>query len=115
MIASKFVTRAARWFVHGMWAWLTLKPGSRPRRMARRGVVALARFLLARPRLAEPARRLLQRFPAIEGRMRVMLSAPDAFRPPVQEDAKDLSDLSPRARRIYAELRAAIARRDGVC
>jgi FkbM family methyltransferase len=28
--------RSARWFATGAWAWLTLKPGSRPRRTARR-------------------------------------------------------------------------------
>src|SRR5262249_51998479 len=27
--------RGARWLVTGTWAWITLKPGSRPRRVAR--------------------------------------------------------------------------------
>lgn len=30
------VSRTARWFANGAWSWITLKPGCRPRRMARR-------------------------------------------------------------------------------
>jgi SAM-dependent methyltransferase len=28
----RFASGSARWFIHGFWAWVTLKPGSRPRR-----------------------------------------------------------------------------------
>src|SRR5258707_9571427 len=62
--------RAARWFAHGTWAWLTLKPGSRPRRIAARGVVLAVRFCRARPPLANVARRALRWFPTIEARLR---------------------------------------------
>jgi O-antigen chain-terminating methyltransferase len=32
----RFISRTSRWIIRGMWAWLTLKPGSRPRRTAKR-------------------------------------------------------------------------------
>jgi SAM-dependent methyltransferase len=99
----RLVWRAVRRSVRGSWAWLTLKPGSRPRRVARRGGVAVARFFLARPRLAQPAQGLLRRFPAINQRLRTMLPPAETSRTPI------LSDLSPRAREIYFQLRAAIA------
>jgi glycosyltransferase involved in cell wall biosynthesis/SAM-dependent methyltransferase len=62
--------RATRWFAHGTRAWLTLKPGSRPKRIAARGVVLAARFCRARPPLANVARRALRWFPTIEARLR---------------------------------------------
>src|SRR5262249_54309480 len=62
--------RAARWFAHGTWAWLTVKRGSRPRRIAARGVVLAVRFCYARPPLANVARRALRWFPTIEARLR---------------------------------------------
>jgi FkbM family methyltransferase len=43
--------RSARWFTAGAWAWLTLKPGSRPRRMARRIVQRAIAAGEARPEL----------------------------------------------------------------
>ena len=48
----RFVSIAARWVLRGSWAWITLKPGSRPRRTARKLVGAAVRFVLARPLLA---------------------------------------------------------------
>jgi hypothetical protein len=104
---------ASRWFVRGSWAWLNLGRGSRPRRVARRWSVAVASYLLARPRLAQPVRQLLRGFPAIEERFRMILLSPaDTQRAPIQSVAVALSDLSPRARGVYAELKAAIAKRE---
>ncbi len=34
--ARRGAIAATRWFVHRSWAWLTLRPGSRPRRAMRR-------------------------------------------------------------------------------
>ena len=49
----RFVKRTAKWFLTGTRAWITLKPGSRPRRAERRTVVALSNHrLIARSRLA---------------------------------------------------------------
>lgn len=102
---------AGRMLVRGSSAWLMLKPGSRPRRLVRRWSVAIVRYFRARPHLARPARRLLRRLPRIEGRLRMMLVSPaDTPRAPIPR--RLFSDLSPRARGIYTELKAAIAKRE---
>lgn len=112
-IAARFwrIAAPARWFVRGSLAWLVFKPGSRPRRLTRRWSVATARFFLARPRIAVPMKRVLQQFPALERRFRVMLLSP------VETTYYDTSidgpaDLSVTARGVYADLKAAIAKRN---
>lgn len=103
---------AARWLVRGLWGWLFFRPGSRPRRVARRLSVATARYLLAQPGLALPARRLLRFFPAIQKRLRVMLLAPTSSRRAPFYDVQGPSDLSLRARDVYVQLKAAVAKHD---
>ena len=101
--------RGARWLVRGSWAWISVRPGTRPRRMARRSGLAAARYLLAKPQLARPIRWLLRRSPTIEQRFRMLLRSPaDAHRATVQT----VSDIPARARNVYAELKAAIAKRE---
>ena len=39
----RFVGRTVRWLVPGLWAWIRLRPGTRPRRMARRTIVVLSK------------------------------------------------------------------------
>jgi hypothetical protein len=96
-----------RWYANGVWAWVTLKSGSRPRRALQR----FAGFVLARPQLAWPASRLSRCLPhPIKGRLRpLFLGTPAAttslFAPPILRDA---TDLSPRARELYAILKAAV-------
>lgn len=97
----------ARRLVRGSVAWLTFRPGSRPRRVARRVGIAAARYVLALPFLALTARQLLRRFPAVRGRWRMMLlrvAEPHQFQ---------LAGLSAHARGVYSELKAAVARRAG--
>jgi hypothetical protein len=110
---------AARWFVYGSWAWITLKPGSRLRHVAGRGGVAVARFFLARPRLAQLAKRLLRRFPSVQKRLRRLLAdSPRTFFQDFAHHNRNVenpSDLSPRARRVYAELKAAVAKHERNC
>jgi hypothetical protein len=55
-----------------------------------------------------PAKPLLRRFPAIEERLRMMLSSSEAARR--ASIPSSLSDLSLHARTVYAELKAAIAK-----
>ena len=49
---KRFVSSAAWWALRGSWAWITLKPGSRPRRAARKLVGAAVSFVVAQPLLA---------------------------------------------------------------
>jgi O-antigen chain-terminating methyltransferase len=60
---------ARRWG-QGAWAWLTLRPGSRPRRVARVLLMRSATIVRAHPRLAAGANSVLRRFPAIHDRLR---------------------------------------------
>jgi len=76
--------------------------------MARRSSVVVARYFIARPRLIRLTKPLLRRFPAIEERLRMMLSSPEGARRASLPSS--LSDLSPHARTVYAELKAAIAK-----
>jgi hypothetical protein len=102
------IRNSVRWSVFGTHAWLTLA-GSPLRRMARQGFVLVAHFLLARPRLAQPARRLIRCFPVIRGRVKMILLNPQA---PQNKKAPTRPVLSQHARYIYAELKLAMAKRE---
>lgn len=56
--AVRWLMRGPRWFARGVWAWISFKPGSRPRRVLRAAFARLARFVLRRPRLARLAKRI---------------------------------------------------------
>ena len=70
---SPHAKRSVGWFLRGAWAWLTLKPGSRPRRMAWPILAGLAGRLVAHPLLADLLRRLLVRFPRLRERLRASI------------------------------------------
>jgi O-antigen chain-terminating methyltransferase len=65
--------RGARWLVTGTWAWITLKPGSRPRRVARIFLKRVSRWLNDRPRLHARVLRMRRLVPTLE-RRRVTLA-----------------------------------------
>jgi FkbM family methyltransferase len=64
--------RAVGWSLHQARVWTSLKPGSRPRRLARSTVVSLIRQILKRPALGTLAKRSAARFPRINERLRLM-------------------------------------------
>jgi FkbM family methyltransferase len=70
--------RAVRWLLTGTWSWITLKPGSRPRRVARKAVIGLAHRLRARPGGAAGAKPLLALFRSLGARLRVGATADQA-------------------------------------
>lgn len=74
--------------------------------------MAAARYVLAEPRLALPARRLLRLFPAIQKRIRAMLLASTASRRAPFYNVQGPSDLSLPARDVYTKLKAAVAKRN---
>ncbi|MFC6486747.1 methyltransferase domain-containing protein [Nitratireductor sp. GCM10026969] len=104
------VSEWGRWFVNGSRAWLTLKPGTRPRRVARALIVRLERFVLARPWSAAGAKWLLRRLPPpLETRLRRTVRPP-APAPVIQQEGEQvLPSLSPRARQVHAMLKTALA------
>lgn len=108
--AARRLWRGPRWFGHGVWAWVTLKPGSRPRRVARAALTRIAGFILRRPGLSRTARRAVRMLPVpVQDRLRSIVmagaSAPSTriVRPLATED---VSELSARGREIYMLLLA---------
>jgi FkbM family methyltransferase len=91
---------AVRWLGRGTRAWLTLTPGSRPRRVARRTLENLADSLPGQPRLRAAVVRLLPSSPVPDQQVQ-REEAPGHI-------ATDVPQLSPRAQRIYLDLKAAI-------
>lgn len=49
----RLLVRGPRYIARGMWAWITFKPGSRPRRVFRSAFVRTADFVSRRPRLLQ--------------------------------------------------------------
>lgn len=103
---ARKAVETARWFKGGVHAWLTLKPGSRPRRTAQRLATGLARRILASPRLSRQARRIIGIFPlSVEARLRSLVmggGAAASARSKVAFSGTEVSELSSRAREIYA-------------
>lgn len=115
--AGLLVLRCSRWFIRGLCAWITLKPGSRPRRVARGGLVRSAHFILRRPQLAGAVKRAFRMLPeALQSRLRSIVmtgaSAPSTVmvRSLVGED---VSELSARAKEIYMLMLAERSARRG--
>src|SRR3990167_1087643 len=100
---------AAKWLPRGGKAWLMFAPGSRPRRILRRMVLAAAAQVQQRPRLKAMALRGLNHFPRIKQRLQLARNSLLSTAAPVSEALPaQLSELSPHARRIYLRLEAAI-------
>ena len=64
----RFVSSAAS-YLRRLWAWITLQPGSRPRRTAGKLLQIAARFVLARPLLARFLGPLLTNLPGLKRRI----------------------------------------------
>ncbi|WP_153940456.1 class I SAM-dependent methyltransferase [Acidithiobacillus thiooxidans] len=103
--------KSARWFVQGSIAWLTLKPGSRPRRMMRSTLVAAMTAVQSRPRIKIFALKILNRHPRLKQRLRDMRLQHAAVSPPIAMRPHE-ANLTPRARQIYLDLKTAIEKRN---
>jgi hypothetical protein len=93
------ISTGARWMLRALWGWITLQSGSRPRRIARKLLVASARFILAWPLLARILEPALDRFPRLKSRVFA------AF--PMQPGLVS----SERERFVHARLKAALEKR----
>jgi SAM-dependent methyltransferase len=99
----------------GIRAWVTLRPGTRPRRVARHLIVALARFIVGHHRLVMPAKYIFERLPvALRLRLRQIVRSPASpLRPATPENENfngsdaDISNFSARERDMHALLMAA--------
>ena len=61
--------RAKSKFTH-FWGWFRFKPGTRARRAARQLAIGVAAVIIAQPRYAIVAKRLLAPFPSLKKRLR---------------------------------------------
>jgi hypothetical protein len=105
--ALRSVGGAARRFTHASWAWITLRPGSWPRRTVRSSLLRTLSFVLARPNLTRIARQPLVRFPLLKRFKR------RAFAVLLAKNIAPPSDsiFSEREQFVHARLEAALERR----
>ena len=101
----------ARWFVQGSRAWLTLAPGSRPRRTTRLALMHLKLYVARRQRLKALVVRWLEPFPALRMHLRLIASSGLPSPPAHPMTVEGPEHLAPRARQIYTDLKFAIERR----
>ncbi|ADW16718.1 Methyltransferase type 11 [Desulfobulbus propionicus DSM 2032] len=124
----RWMSTAIRWVGRGSRAWITLAPGSRPRRTARQAAMHLKLYVARRPRLKTLVLRCLEPFPQLKAHLRLLGNHPVRLQHRQNlVDQKPLSDncqasplnrqkdgdqkqLSPRACQIYNDLKKAIER-----
>ena len=92
-------TKALRWLCKGSYAWLTLKPGSRPRRTIGCCLRKIINQIHRHPRLRSFLILRLRRFPQLDKRLRAFVRKPSihASLPP----QTTMLDISPHAQKIY--------------
>jgi FkbM family methyltransferase len=105
----RWMGKFARWFVRGSIAWLTFAPMSRPRLFVRKSVIPIKKFFYFHPRLKTLALRLLALFPGLKARLKMVDSQPRPESYTLTIEGPE--QLSPRARQIYNDLKAAIKQR----
>lgn len=92
-----------RWLRDGGWAWLTFRPGSRPRRIARRRLLGLAIWVRSEPRRHALAVRFLRQAPWLDRRLRSSFQRPTVETDDQRRSADDRG-MSAEAQRIYARI-----------
>ncbi len=107
------VSTGVRWLSRRLWASITLKPGSRARRTARKLVVAAARFVVARPSFVRILKPLLERFPELKRQILARLPGKLALGLFVSPAPVSDALLSERERFVHARLKAALEKRLG--
>lgn len=93
-----------QWLRRGIVAWLMLKPGSRPRRIAGRALVRLKIWVLESPRVRAQAMRVVQRFPRLKAKLLAVGSQSISASPIGGQIAPGASDMPVAAARLYAQL-----------
>lgn len=101
--------KAARWFRDGSIAWITFSPSSRPRRMLKKFLLMSKQYVTSRPQLKCRILDILNHFPTLKGRLKKIGSTDLSFHTSWSY-VDGPQHLSPRAKQIYADLKAAIER-----
>lgn len=111
-LAGKF----ARWFIPRAKAWLTLAPGSRPRRVARKTFLWTIDIIRANPVLKEFALKWLNKFPRLKQWLRKMIfsTASTSTFCSIQNNmlGANMADLPPHARQMYTDIKVAIEKQN---
>lgn len=105
------LSRFRLWFARGASAWLRFAPGSRPRRMLKKGILRTAGIVLSRPQLAKPIRFILKRSPVTERLIKGVLLGKAQNQNPTH--LRRELPLSPKAQRIYVDIKTAIKNTHG--
>ncbi len=96
----RFISKVAMWFMRGTATWVTFAPNSRPRRTIKKLIIYTKDRLNEHPKAKYFIKLLLMRFPKLKDRL-INIGRSDEISlhntPPV---------LSPKAKRIYDELKA---------
>jgi O-antigen chain-terminating methyltransferase len=71
--AKHWLSTKLHWFKQGAYAWLTLSPHSRPRRIFKRRFWQTVEYIRARPKLKSTLVRLLEKMPSIRNKLARML------------------------------------------
>lgn len=106
----RLVAHGLRWFLRGSIAWLTLAPGSRPRRVAAKIFLGLINFVLVSPGRKAFALKILTNFPRVVTRLR-SLTHHGLVTEPVYPSTDNIDKLSTSADKIYQDLISEIERR----
>ncbi len=100
--------KIARWFMLGATAWLTFSPASRPRRTLKNLALKIKNHINAHPKLKIKITNILNHFPTLKARLKKIAQAhhhmPSGY-------IIGPEQLSPRAKKIYNDLKAAIEQR----
>ena len=111
LVAPMRFVSSATWFLHGLRAWVTLKPGSRPRRTLRKLLQSAARFVLARPLLVPFLGPLLTSFPGLKRRIFFHFPAHPALASIINAEPPFGALWSEREQFVHARLKAALEKR----
>lgn len=102
--------RLLNFMKEGVSAWVKLKPGSRPRRVAKALLLKLKKFVVCRPKLKALVLKVLFRFPRLHNFIR-QYSSSNPYSVSSERGSKEdpvsngkLAALTPRARKIYSDI-----------
>ncbi len=104
--------KALRWFVTGAKHWITFSPTSRPRRVLKQTLLSLKHRINANPKLKMKLMSILSHFPGLKARLK-SIEQVDYHAQTTITQIDGPAQLSPRAKKIYNDLKKEIALQKG--
>ena len=114
-ILGKFI----RWFTTGVKHWITFSPTSRPRRVLKKILISVKNYINTNPRLKMKLVGILNNFPKLKKRLKRVGQVDHheesrAFQVDEYTNENSEVQLSPEAKKIYNDLKQAIALKKGI-